>query len=227
MSSTTATRDAGLLAWYDALTTDPPGHRIEVMEGVLVVTPSPGKDHQRRAHNLTSIIDLAVADAGLEAVEDFEWRLEHPVTGLGSRVRPDVSVLDPDDPHGVRPITVEVVSAADHERLIPGQPETRLEGKRRAYAYGGTSVHVEADTLGQVPAVTWFARTEQGLLAPAGTARGEERLEVGGPYPFQVVPAELDDWLHRHLHKLAQERDELRRRVEWAEAELRREGRQP
>lgn len=222
MSSTVVSRDTGLLAWYDALTTDPPGHRIEVVEGVLVVTPSPGGTHQKRARSLAEIIDLAVQAAGLDAVEDFEWRLEHPVAGLGSRVRPDVSVLDPTDPHGVRPVTVEVVSASDGERLVPGQPETRIEGKRRVYAYGGTSVHVEVDTLGDIPTVTWYARNNAGGLTQAATASGADRLDVGGPFPFSLVPAELDDWLRRHLSELARQREELQRRAERAEDTLRR-----
>lgn len=52
MSSTLSPPDAGLLAWYDALDEDPPGHRLEVLEGSLVVTPSPSREHQDRARGL-------------------------------------------------------------------------------------------------------------------------------------------------------------------------------
>lgn len=48
MSSTLSPPDAGLLAWYDALDEDPPGHRLEVLEGSLVVTPSPSSEDRAR-----------------------------------------------------------------------------------------------------------------------------------------------------------------------------------
>lgn len=218
MSSTLVGHDTGLLAWYDALTEDPPGHRIEIIEGVLVVTPSPGGPHQDRARSLANIIDVAVESAGLRAREDFEWRLEHGVAGLGNRLRPDVSVLDPDDPDAGRPITVEVLSPSDAERLVPGLPETRIQGKRRVYALGGTLVHVEVDGLGAEPSASWYARSDDGGLGLVATARGADVLEVGGPHPFTLVPCELDDWLRHHLRALqerAERAEEALRRLSW------------
>ena len=213
MTTSVAPPDAGLLAWYDALDEDPPGHRIEVLEGVLIVSPSASREHQERARGLAEVLDLAVQGAGLRAVEDVEWRLEHPVSGLGSRPRPDVSVLDPDDVDGPRPITVEVLSAADHERLVPGQPETRIEGKRRAYAYGGTQVHVEVVARADDVEARWYEARE-GTLIEAGSARGDQRLHVGGPFPFSFVPAELEQWLRRRVNELQRRTDAERERAD-------------
>lgn len=221
MSTTLAPPDTALLSWYDALDEDPPGHRIEVLEGVLIVSPSASREHQDRTRGLANVIDLAAQDAGLVAVEDIEWRLEHPVTGLGSRPRPDVSVFDPDEPDGARLVTVEVLSPADRERLVPGEPETRIEGKRRAYAYGGTQVHVEVSEKEGVVEGRWF-EARGGVLVEAGVARGEERLEVSGTVPFSFVPAELSGWLRRRVAELHRQADVERTRADHAEAELRR-----
>jgi hypothetical protein len=233
MTTTLAPPDAGLLAWYDALDEDPPGHRIEVLEGVLIVSPSASRKHQDRAHGLKNIMDLATRDAGLVAVEDIEWHLEHPVTGLGSRPRPDVSVYDADEAgaeeaDAPRLVTVEVLSPADSERLVPGEPETRIEGKRRAYAYGGTQVHVEIDEHDGIVEARWF-EARDGVLVEAGSARGDEPLDVGGPVPFSFIPAGLEVWLRQRVQQLQaraasaeQRADDERARADRAEAELRR-----
>jgi len=225
--STLAPPDADLLAWYDALGEDPPGFRLEIVEGVLIVSPSPEGEHQDRARGLADLLDVVVDQTGLRAREDVDWHLVHPVRGLGSRLRPDVSVLDPDDPHGPRPVTVEVLSPSDHQRLVPGEEETRIEGKRRAYAYGGAAVHVEVEPFGAALEVRWY-EVVAGRFELAGAARGSEALEVGGPHPFTVVPDEVGDWLRRRLRELGEAVDgasaraeQERARAERAEQELR------
>lgn len=233
--TTLAPLNSGLLLWYDALDEDPPGYRLEILEEVLVVAPAPSEEHQERAVGFATLLEVALDGTGLRAVPDIEWPLEHPVAGLGSRLRPDVSVFDPEDPHGSRIITVEVVSPSDGERPVPGQPETRIEGKRRVYAYGGAAVHIEVQPVDGTVEVRWYALVE-GRFVLAGSARGSEPLKVGGPHPFSVVPDELSDWARRRVRQLeaAAERereraerereraDQERGRADRAEAELRR-----
>ena len=213
VTTTLAGPDVELLAWYDALGEDPPGHRLEILEGVLLVSPSPGGSHQDRARGIANVLDEALQGSDLIAREDFDWQLSHPVTGLGSRLRPDASALDPDDPHAPRPVTVEVLSASDHERLVAGQPETRIEGKRRAYLYGGAQVHIEVEARQETVEVRWYRRGVE-RLELAGTARGSEPLGIEEPFPFTVVPDQLADWLRQRLGQLHGELDAERERAE-------------
>lgn len=213
MSSTLSPPDASLLAWYDALDEDPPGHRLEVLEGSLVVTPSPSSEHQDRARGLANVLDEALAQTAWEVREDLESRLEHPVKGLGSRPRADVSVLDPTDPDGVRLLTVEVVSASDNERVVPGRPETRREAKRRIYAYGGVRGHLEVEEVGGAVEVRAFV-ARGGVLAPAGSARGDQTLTLSEPVPLRLVPDELAGWLRRRLADLHERAEAERARAE-------------
>jgi hypothetical protein len=67
----------------------------------------------------------------------------------------------------------------------------------------------------------WF-QLRDGVLVEAGSARGDEPLDVGGPVPFSFVPAELEVWLRQRVQQLEQRADAERTRAERAEAELRR-----
>lgn len=217
-----------MLAWYDALDEDPPGHRLEILEEHLLVSPSPVSEHQDRARGLAEVIDDALRGTRWEVREDLEWPLEHPVQGLGSRLRPDVSVLDLDaPPDAARLLTAEVLSASDHQRLVAGKPETRIEGKRRVYAYGGVSAHLEVELVGEVVELRAYVSTD-GVLALAASARGGERLALEEPVRIELVPDELEGWLRRQLESydaaLAQARaraDAAEERAARAEAALR------
>lgn len=216
--------DTDLLAWYDALDEDPPGCRLEILEGELRVSPSPGGEHQDNAHGFVNLLSVAIEGSGLRARRDFDWAFQHPVTGLGNRLRPDACVLDPDDLDVPRVVTVEVLSSSDRERLVAGEPETRIEGKRRAYAYGGAQVHVEVEKTSEGIEARWYALQGQRFVE-AGRARGSEPLEVGGPYPFTLVPDQLSDWLQQRMEELRaahQSAERERERADRAEAELRR-----
>ncbi len=208
---------SGVLAWYDALDEDPPGHRLEVLEEHLLVSPSPVSEHQDRTRGLANVIDEALSDTRWEVREDLEWPLEHPVAGLGSRLRPDVSVLDPDAPEDApRLVTAEVLSPSDHQRLVAGEPETRIEGKRRVYGYGGVTLHLEVDLVDDIVQLRAYVNRD-GTLELIVTARGDEPLVLDEPVHLELVPAELEGWLRRHLKALEDALAEERARAEEAE----------
>jgi len=63
-------------AEWDALE-DPEGGRYEVLDGTLVVSPSPDAEHNRYGEDLADQIRFALAEAGLalDVTIDVEWRV--------------------------------------------------------------------------------------------------------------------------------------------------------
>ncbi len=152
--------------------------------------------------------------------KDVEWPLEHPVSGLGSRLRPDASVLDPDAPAGAaRLITVEVLADSDRQRLVASEPESRIEGKRRAYAYGGVSVHLEVEPVDETVEVRAYSNRD-GTLELTATARGDEPLVLDEPVLLELVPSELEGWLRRYLQSVEDAIAKERARLEQERARL-------
>lgn len=78
------------VAAWDALP-DVPGHRIELVEGVLLVVPSPGPLHQRAAYRLVRQLEDALPDE-LAVVGDVDVVLNWH-TALPTVRRPDAVVV--------------------------------------------------------------------------------------------------------------------------------------
>lgn len=115
---------------YDALPEED-CRNIEIVDGAIVVSPSPSRSHQRIAQRLVSALEAAVATS-LAAVGDVDLRLRD--IPLLNR-RPDVVVYDaslPDD-EVLRPehcvLVVEVMS--------PGSVTTDQVDKPAEYAKSG------------------------------------------------------------------------------------------
>ena len=72
----TALRRMLSVAEWEALE-DPIGGRYEILDGRLVVNPSPGGDHNRIGEDLADMIRAAIDDAELdyEVTIDVEWRV--------------------------------------------------------------------------------------------------------------------------------------------------------
>lgn len=175
--------------WWDQLE-DPPGYRLEVLDGELVVNPAPGQPHQDRLFNLESLLRLAARRAGLDVftVQDHEWRF---VTRglLAQAPRPDLKVV----PTGgeVPIVTVEILSPSDFGRLQSGLQ--RIEAKRRDYASRGVEGHLELELADDVVHARWY-RSRDGAFELVAEAAGEEELVVAEPLPFRLVPAQLQRW---------------------------------
>jgi Uma2 family endonuclease len=75
---------------WDALA-DVPGHRVELVEGVLLVVPSPGPLHQRAAYRLVRRLEDALPDE-LAVVGDVDVLLGPPAAPPTVR-RPDAVVV--------------------------------------------------------------------------------------------------------------------------------------
>lgn len=106
----------GLLTREDLDAMPDDGRRHELLEGAIIVTPSPGLSHQRLALRVWAMLDDVTRDTPFEAVT-APWDIEFGVSVL----EPDVVVARSDLMHerGIRgmPVLVVEVASASTRRL--------------------------------------------------------------------------------------------------------------
>jgi Uma2 family endonuclease len=160
------------------------GRRYELVDGVLVVSPSPRAQHQRAVLNLLLLLHAACPDD-----------LEVFVSPLDVKLSDD-TVLIPD-------LVVSTV-AGDDDRFIDGaplvavevlSPSTRsfdLHTKKERLREAGCPHYwvVDPGLSGREPTMTAW-RLEAGAYVEAGRAGGAEVLTLTDPFAVEVVPAAL------------------------------------
>jgi Uma2 family endonuclease len=164
--------------WQDM---DIPGHRIELIDGEIVVSPSASLWH-------SSAIDELI-DALIDVKRKHGWRFHTNVTvhiaATRERLIPDLMIAPKDAPrfgdnellaHGVL-LVAEVVSPSSQRRDRVAKP--------RAYAQGGVPLYLLIDQIADPATVTLFSD-------PAQTSyRTSDRAETGSelrlPEPFGIA----------------------------------------
>jgi Uma2 family endonuclease len=164
--------------WQDM---DIPGHRIELIDGEIVVSPSASLWH-------SSAIDELI-DALIDVKRKHGWRFHTNVTvhiaATRERLIPDLMIAPKDAPrfgdnellaHGVL-LVAEVVSPSSQRRDRVAKP--------RAYAQGGVPLYLLIDQITEPATVTLFSD-------PAQTSyRTSDRAETGRalrlPEPFGIA----------------------------------------
>lgn len=165
-------------AHLDALPDD--GLRHELLDGALVMTPSPGLAHQSMAFALARALHGAAKGSGLTVVP-----------------APFDVVLGP---NVVQPDIIAAPRAAFRERELPTAPvlvvEVRSpstawldEGRKRTlYEEFGVSSYWLVDPV--APSVTILELVEGHYLELA-SAHGDQTIEVATPFRITVNPAHL------------------------------------
>lgn len=179
--STMTTLPRGRPLTVDDLATMPDdGHRYELIDGALIVTPSPAVPHQRVVGNLYVLLrddcpeDLEVMLAPLD-VTVSEITVLQPDLLVASRAALAGRAMT-----GLPVLAVEVLSPST--RLID------LNLKRAAYERAGVMSYWVVDP--DVPSVTTW-RLVAGQYADMGAATGDGRLLCDAPYPVELSPADL------------------------------------
>ncbi|GGL02820.1 Uma2 family endonuclease [Mangrovihabitans endophyticus] len=155
------------------------GHRYEIIDGSLHVTPPPDERHESAVRALV---------ATLRAAAPPGWWVcaRLGVQFARTNLVPDVAVLRPGssgaawaDPADVA-LVVEVESAASrrYDRLL----------KPMLYADAGIA-HFWRVEWGPTPCLRLHELTEDGRHTPRRTVRGAEPVRLDTPYPVRVAPA--------------------------------------
>lgn len=158
------------------------GHRYELLEGTLLVTPAPTPEHQSCVLSLGMLLASAVPPDLKVFIAPLDW-----VVGPRTSFEPDVLVARRVD---VGPRNLPRPPALVVEVLSPNTRRIDLVLKRDAYAAAGVPSYWIVDPDG--PTVT-FLRLEGGAYVEDGSVAGDDAFAVSSPFPLTVVPARLLD----------------------------------
>lgn len=173
--------------WWDTFS-DPPGMRAEVIQGELVLSPSPSSAHQYAVMELAFLL-RDFLPAGHVALSDLEWRFDQH--GLVAQApRPDLLVVPRDRGRLVAPplLVVEVLSPSDRRPLVDN-PLLRIDGKIEDYARNGLRHYLEVDLdTGSAKLLRFDPPKPYRQVA---SAVNHEWFETDEPFRFGFRPSKL------------------------------------
>jgi Uma2 family endonuclease len=163
---------------------DPPddGHRYELVDGCLIVTPSPSYRHQRVSWNLTRLLGEVLPRDLVGLAAPFDW-----VVDAHTKLQPDLLVFrraDVDDD------ALRVAPVLAVEVLSPSTRRIDLGTKKLAIAAAGVAHYWVVDP--QEPSVIAFDLVD-GDFVEVATATGDGAVTLTRPFAITVVPARLLD----------------------------------
>ena len=161
------------------------GHRYELLDGVLVVSPRPTTVHQFVATRLASLLDQACPE-GLSVMAEPAVQLD-PVTELV----PDLVVALIEEVGGAK-LTAPPLLAV--EVRSPSTALIDLNRKKAAYEKFGVPSYWIVDPEPGRPELTVFELRESGYVLEATST---QPLTVAHPFPVTVTPAGLTKGLLR------------------------------
>src|SRR5579885_835978 len=156
------------------------GHRYELVDGCLLVTPAPNLDHQRSLAGLYRLLHAA-CPAGHEVVlgpYDFK-------AGPSTVLIPDLIVARVDDLGRRRieraPVLVVEIQSPSTTRIDRGT-------KRLAFEAAGVPAYWMLDP--DTPSLT-VLHLEDGRYVEHAVVSGDQPYEADRPFPVTVVPGRL------------------------------------
>lgn len=156
------------------------GHRYELVDGTLIVTPAPARRHQRMVGELHLLL-RASCPPGLEVLlAPYDVRLA------------DDTVLQPDLLVARRSDTTErnlpLAPLLAVEVLSPSTRHVDLSLKRARYEVAGCASYWVLDPA--IPSlVAWELR--DGEYAEVARVAGAEAFDAELPFPLHLVPSQL------------------------------------
>jgi Uma2 family endonuclease len=168
------------------------GHRYELLDGILLVSPAPGVWHQEVAGTLYRLLYQACPPELHVVIAPFEWR--------GSRrtaLQPDVLVARHGDllaVEGGKFLGKPPVLAV--EVLSPSTRRIDRLSKLSAYEEAGVDSYWLVDPDPQAPSLHALDLVD-GRYVEVGCPSGEQAWQAQRPFPVTIRPAELAAGLRR------------------------------
>lgn len=168
------------LTWRDLEDRPDDGHRYELIDGALVVTPAPAMRHQRAVLRLATMIERQ-CPVGLETfLAPFDVRLAEDTV-----LQPDLLVARQADLTERNLPTAPVLAI---EVLSPSTRLIDLNLKRARYEAAGCASYWVVDPV-EPSLIAWDLRA--GAYAEVAHVRGDELFEASQPFPVRVTPSAL------------------------------------
>lgn len=166
------------------------GHRYELLDGALLVTPAPAWQHQQ-VQGATFVALWNACPQGMRVLgAPFAVRLT-PDTEL----QPDILVARYTD---LRPKNLPTAPLLAVEVKSPSTALIDLNLKRAAYERHGVASYWILDPDPERPALTVFELAGDGRYAEVAHITGGESFHAERPFPIVVTPSELAAGLHPH-----------------------------
>jgi Uma2 family endonuclease len=157
------------------------GHRYELLDGTLIVSPAPGLPHQRVAAVLIHVLEEACPEE-LVVFPKVNVRL-----ALASALEPDVVVASPPDISGVRLLRAPLLAV---EILSQDSALRDLNLKKAAYERFGVPSYWVVDPDLDRPALRVFELSE-GTYTEVADVAGDRVFHALRPFRVEVVPSHL------------------------------------
>lgn len=156
------------------------GHRYELVDGVLLVTPAPSMAHQRALIRLGAVLLAAAGDRFEVLPAPFDW-LVSPSTLF----QPDIVVSRKGEVGQKR---LERAPRLAVEILSPSTSSIDRGTKRLKYEQCGVECYWLVDPL--EPSLL-VLRLVDGVFVDEARVAGDERYDTTAPFAVSVVPADL------------------------------------
>jgi Uma2 family endonuclease len=157
------------------------GHRYELLDGSLIVSPAPGPPHERVAVMLCHVLELACPE---ELIVFPYVRLR---IGPRSALEPDAVVTRASDVSGARLVRPPLLVA---EILSPDSALRDLNLKKAAYERFGIPSYWVIDPDPEQPSLRAF-QFVNGEYGEEAYIEGDAAFCAERPFPVEIVPSRL------------------------------------
>jgi Uma2 family endonuclease len=162
----------------DAMPDD--GRRYELLDGAIIVTPAPSRDHQRAVLRTARLLD----DASPPDMEAFVAPLD-TVLPTGDVLEPDVLVVSRDHPHAKDVTEVPLLAV---EVLSPSSRRRDVGDKLTAYRDAGVPSYWVIDPVN--PRLRAW-QLQDGEYVEVANIGGDEEWTAEAPFPVTFRPVDL------------------------------------
>ncbi len=162
------------------------GHRYELIDGVLIVTPAPGWNHQESSGELFVQLRNACTPEFRVLSAPFGVR-----TSVRNELQPDILVARYAD---LTPKNLPVAPVLAVEVLSASTALNDLNNKKAAYERMGTALYwvLDPEPPGRL---TVFELDQRGRYTEVASVCGDEKFTTDRPFPATIIPARLLDGL--------------------------------
>jgi Uma2 family endonuclease len=162
---------------------DIPGHRIELLDGQVTVSPTASRPHSRIVQRLQEALWERIQE------HDWEWHanLTLHVAATRERLVPDLWICPPDAPQFDENEVYGQGALLVAEVVSPTSQHRDLVEKARAYAQAGVPLYLVVDPCAAPAKLTLFSRPRDDAYRSRAEAVAGKALML--PDPFRI---ELD-----------------------------------